>query len=252
VLYFSIIKNPRPSPLLPFALQGISKFAHLVNIDFFRDLLKALKEIVPLDSPSAHDGINMENVPPPIYLCLLCVSTAFDLLSGQGEALNIDLTDFVNHLYTMIPSLGAFPEIDRSPTTSQSDLRTTLEFQSSSDLLFQTLHVIFSPRISASISAPWRSAAFAKRLLTAALHWPSPTAIRAIEFVRRLIVKENKLLSLLSTEDRLAEGIYRPDLDDPQLSQPFGTCFWELHLLEKIHYDTEVRESARKLLLTPT
>jgi len=40
VLYFRILKNPLPTPLLPGALQGISKYAHLVNIDFFKDLMK--------------------------------------------------------------------------------------------------------------------------------------------------------------------------------------------------------------------
>jgi nucleolar complex protein 3 len=88
-------------------------------------------------------------------------------------------------------------------------------------------------------------------LLTAALHWPPSTAIRAIEFVGRLIVRDNKLQALLSTEDRSADGIYRPDLDDPQLSQPFGTSFWELRLLAQTHYDKDVREAARKICTPP-
>ena len=33
-LYFRILKNPRRTLLLAPALRGISKFAHLVNIDF--------------------------------------------------------------------------------------------------------------------------------------------------------------------------------------------------------------------------
>ncbi|KAG8897066.1 hypothetical protein FRB99_008473, partial [Tulasnella sp. 403] len=45
VLYFSIIKNPRPTRLLSGALEGISRYAHLVNIDFFRDLLGVLKSL---------------------------------------------------------------------------------------------------------------------------------------------------------------------------------------------------------------
>jgi nucleolar complex protein 3 len=177
------------------------------------------------------------------------------LLSPQfpGEALNIDLNDFINHLYSIIPSLSASPEVDRSPIEHRSDVTTAFQLQSPSDLLFKILHHVFSPRISASVSPAWRSAAFAKRLLTAALHWPPRSAIRAIEFVARLVVKESRLQGLLSTEDQSADGVYRPDVDDPQLSQPFGTSFWELRLLEKTHYDNEVREAARKLsLFTPT
>ncbi|KAG8977789.1 hypothetical protein FRB90_008681, partial [Tulasnella sp. 427] len=46
VLYFSIIKNPRPTRLLSGALEGISRYAHLVNIDFFRDLLAVLRQLI--------------------------------------------------------------------------------------------------------------------------------------------------------------------------------------------------------------
>jgi hypothetical protein len=72
----------------------------------------------------------------PVYHRLLCISTAFELLSGQGkrvifsplpplktrnitrlnerpgEALNVDLSDFVNHLYAIIPSIGILSETE--------------------------------------------------------------------------------------------------------------------------------------------
>ena len=46
VLYFSILKFPGRSPLLPAALAGISHFAHLINVDFFRDLLLVFKSLI--------------------------------------------------------------------------------------------------------------------------------------------------------------------------------------------------------------
>lgn len=87
VLYFRILKNPHPTCLLPAALQGISKFAHLVNIDFFKDLMQVLKEIMLRVSMEA-DGVDyapskVENVQHQ----LLCIMTAFELLSGQGRNL---------------------------------------------------------------------------------------------------------------------------------------------------------------------
>ena len=93
VLYFSILKNPRPTPLLPAALRGIAKFAHLVNIDFFKDLLQVLKTLMTRDAdgdlvdgdtnapaPGPHDASNIATVQHQ----LLCIVTAFELLSGQG------------------------------------------------------------------------------------------------------------------------------------------------------------------------
>ncbi|KAH7916052.1 nucleolar complex-associated protein-domain-containing protein [Hygrophoropsis aurantiaca] len=250
VLYFRILKATRPTPLLPAALRGISKFAHLVNIDFFKDLMQVLKELIVRESGES-DGSESEssrdNGAVEIQHRLLCIVTAFELLSGQGEALNIDLGDFVNHLYAIIMPVSQLPGIEDTPqSTFHANFRVAKP-PSIADMLFRALNVIFSPRSSGSAALAWRSAAFAKRLLVASLNWPSSTALRALEFVDGLIAKDPKLEALLSTEDRTVDGVYRPEIDDPQLCHPFGTSFWELQLLRQYHYDPLVRESAHKL-----
>jgi nucleolar complex protein 3 len=93
VLYFRILKNPVPTPLLPVALQGISKYAHLVSVDFFRDLMRVLKDLITRVPHTGEDGkgtaspekllgpvVNAENA----HLQLSCIITAYELLSGQG------------------------------------------------------------------------------------------------------------------------------------------------------------------------
>jgi nucleolar complex protein 3 len=119
--------------------------------------------------------------------------------------------------------------------------------QSVADMLFHVLNIVFSPRTSGTASPPWRSAAFAKRLLTASLNWPPATVLRVLDFVEGLIAKDPKLDALLSTEDRTVDGVYRADIDDPQLCNPFGTTFWELQVLQQSHFDARVREAAKKL-----
>ncbi|EMD38522.1 hypothetical protein CERSUDRAFT_73003 [Gelatoporia subvermispora B] len=269
VLYFRILKNPRPTPLLPAALQGISKFSHLVNIDFFKDLLKVLKELMSRESEDDEDNVSQLDQGAPdtrdIQHQLLCIVTAFELLSGQGvdlpaiarypnsflvlpgEALDIDLTDFISHLYAILPSLALMPDLETPPTSAfKSDVRVSKP-QSTADMLFRALQLVFTPRTSASASPPWRSAAFAKRLLTCAMHWAPATAARAMDFVAMLVERDAKLEALLSTEDRSVNGAYRPDLDDPQLSNPFGTSFWELLLLSRTHWVAGVVDHARKV-----
>ncbi|KAI0046095.1 nucleolar complex-associated protein 3 [Auriscalpium vulgare] len=252
VLYFRILKNPTPTPLLPAALLGISKFAHLVSVDFFKDLMKVLKGLVSRDSPGDEDVDDATPSHAPggyddIRHRLSCIVTAFELLSGQGEALNIDLGDFINQLYSIILSLSLMPDIDAPPTvTFKSNIRGPKP-QSTSDLLFRALHLAFSPRSSAGAAPPWRSAAFAKRLLSASLHWPSGAALRALEFVAELMGKDPKLEALLSTEDRTVDGVYRPDVEDPQLCNPFATSAYELRLLETSHLDVKVRRAALSL-----
>ncbi|TFY63968.1 hypothetical protein EVJ58_g2909 [Rhodofomes roseus] len=252
VLYFRLLKNPTPTPLLPAALQGISKFSHLVNIDFFRDLLQVLKGIMSRDPDGTdedarrtdHDTSDSRSA----QYQLLCIVTAFELLSGQGEALDIDLSEFVNRLYAILPSLGLAHDVETVPEVAfKSDVRVSKP-STTADMLFRALDLVFAPRASSSAAPPWRAAAFAKRLLTAALQWPPATAGRAIELVRALVERDSKLEALLSTEDRGGNGVYRPDLDDPQLSNPFGTTFWELHVLARRHWDARVRDQAQKVL----
>lgn len=85
VLYFSILKSTHYTPLLPGALEGISKFAHLVNIDFFKDLLQVLKKLIEDEEDEAEGEGELVS---STHRRLLCIITAFDLLSGQGESLH--------------------------------------------------------------------------------------------------------------------------------------------------------------------
>ncbi|TFK29907.1 nucleolar complex-associated protein 3 [Coprinopsis marcescibilis] len=257
VLYFRILKHPTPSPLLPAALTGISKFAHLVNIDFFKDLLKVLKDLMVLDSTDSEPSEAASgSLGDEKRIChrLLCISTAFELLSGQGEALNIDLSDFITELYAMLLPLSLLPGIDAPyPGLSAPNGRPNSADQSRSiaDLCFNALQVIFSPRSSGTggLGNPtWRAAAFSKRLLIASLHWPPSVALQAISFVKSLIVKHPKLEALLTTEDRTHNGVYRADVDDPQLCHALESSLYELHLLQKVKANPRVGEEARRIL----
>lgn len=269
VLYFRILKAPSWSPLLPAALQGLSRYAHMVNIDFFKDLMQVLKDLlarVP-DNDKTQQSRHVEATEHPlgnqhIRHQLLCIVTAFELLSGQGgtpnllalpsnefiyrnigEALNIDLRDFVNHLYGLILPISLEPDIESiGPSTEGSAMLQ----HTTADLLFRALMHVFPVR-SSKISSPVRTAAFAKRILVASLTLPTAITLRALEFVQGLLVSEPKLQTLLTTEDRTADGFYRPELDDPQLSNPFGTSLWELTHLAETHWDHRVKERARQL-----
>ena len=167
---------------------------------------------------------------------------------STGEALDIDLSDFSNRLYAMLPTLALMPDIETPPSSSSSyQGASTSKPASIADMLFRALHLAFSRR-TAGASPPWRSAAFAKRLIGASLHWPPSTALRAMEFVGTLVERDPKLEALLSTGDRSVNGVYRPDVDDPQLCNAFGTNFWELNTLTQQHWDSRVREAAQRVL----
>ncbi|ORX40518.1 CBF/Mak21 family-domain-containing protein [Kockovaella imperatae] len=236
VLYFSILKHPTPTPLLAPALEGISQFAHHINIDFFKDLLVVLRRLIVDDADDL--AANQR-----VRLRLIAIITAFDLLSGQGEALNIDLTDFVNALFALLRPLALDTGIEDPPDgTVPSRLNA-----STSALMFECIETIFFSRVNKSSMPPWRLAAFAKRLTESALLLPPQSALKALEIVRTMMIKESKLEGMLDTEERMFDGVYKPELDDPQLTNPLATSLWEVEVLAKEHWDRRVRTEASKL-----
>ncbi|CAN7989308.1 unnamed protein product [Ixodes hexagonus] len=79
-----VLQRPVIKPLLGPVLRGLSRFAHLVNLDFLEDLLGALSALL--------DQLGPREVP-------LCLQAAFALLSGQGRALNVDPQRFYLALF---------------------------------------------------------------------------------------------------------------------------------------------------------
>lgn len=63
----------------------VIRYAHLINLDFFGDLLVALKELIT--EAFEDEEIEIENASKrnATREALLCVITAFALLSGQGS-----------------------------------------------------------------------------------------------------------------------------------------------------------------------
>ncbi|KAL9582900.1 MAG: hypothetical protein Q9212_003021, partial [Teloschistes hypoglaucus] len=134
VTYFRILKARTPN-LTGAVLEGLAKFAHLINQDFFGDLLEALKDIIsststssePLSTSPDHDSNpdpeTQDNTPDPhkssLRNSLLATTTAFALLSGQDIArsatsLNLDLTFFTAHTYRSLHAYALNPDIELS------------------------------------------------------------------------------------------------------------------------------------------
>nr|KAG5707619.1 hypothetical protein BaRGS_031001 [Batillaria attramentaria] len=99
LIYFRILKTESKSDLLPTVLEGLAKFSHLINIDFFHDLFAVFNQLIESGELSPRETLH-------------CVQTAFTILSGQGAALNIDPMRFYTHLYIALQQVhaGSTPE----------------------------------------------------------------------------------------------------------------------------------------------
>ncbi|KAJ1948084.1 hypothetical protein IWQ62_006947 [Dispira parvispora] len=259
VTYLRVLKNQGHKRLLPAVLEGLAKFSHLISVDYFNDLLVLLRRIMTGDhvldvggGDGEHnnlDTVGSGSTSPrlPVRLSLLCVVTAFQLLSGQGEALNLDLQAFYTHLYAVIPDLACHPTLEaphQSHATNQAITTQAAGVDSEADLLLKALEILFFKRERVPMD---RAAAFAKRILMTCVHFPPNVTVKCIALVRMLVTKYSRLDQLLSSTETLSSGIYHLELPDPDLCNPFASCMWEIHALLK-HYHPKVREETRALL----
>ena len=70
------------------------RFAHTINVDFFTDLVEVFNNLI------ANDQLDYRQ-------CLYAIQVVLIMLSGQGEALNIDPLHFYSHLYKVLFNLTA-------------------------------------------------------------------------------------------------------------------------------------------------
>ena len=82
--------NPaRGLPLMTPALVGLGKFTHLISVTFMADLMEVFRQLL------AGDALTPEQK-------ARCLLTACEVLSGHGEALQVDTGEFHRQLYAML------------------------------------------------------------------------------------------------------------------------------------------------------
>ncbi|KAJ3126073.1 Nucleolar complex protein 3 [Physocladia obscura] len=253
--YFRILKNAESSPLVPSVLEGLSNFGHLINVDFFADILALLKKLTITQYQSYVDGTSFSSAKTSLH----CIVAALLLLSGQGDAINIDLKDFNMSTYCQMSRLPmSVDSSDAKIVDGADEVRIGVENEkivkrmsdvhsrSEIELVLMGLDLLFCRKKQIQID---RCAAFIKRLATVSLHLKPNAVLACLSLQRALLVKHSKLQQLLDPEERLGTGVYKPFLDDAELCNPFATNLWELSLLMN-HYHPTVRSFSKHVANT--
>ncbi|KAI1212486.1 nucleolar complex-associated protein 3 [Annulohypoxylon truncatum] len=270
--YFRILKLRVPH-LMGAVLEGLSKYAHLINQDFFGDLLEALKDLIRHSEASEDDDVDGQedddtdetaSARNPSREALLCTTTAFALLAGQDAHnaradLHLDLSFFTAHLYqTLFPlclnpdlELGArslhLPDPDQrpSPHTTPTTTKNKVNLQTTTVLLIRCLTAILLPSWNIRSVPPLRLAAFAKQLSTASLHVPEKSAQAILALLSDVAATHGrKIAALWNTEERKGDGTYNPLSESVEASNPFAATVWEGEILRR-HYCPKVREGVK-------
>lgn len=212
-IYFRILKSFPRSNLMGSVLEGLSKFAHVINYSFFSDLISVFQSLLTADFLSHRDS-------------LLVVSTVFTILSGQGESLNIDPASFYTHLYN-----NMF-QIDIISTHEDLPLAT----KAMADMLIRRKKRVSKARVLA----------FAKRLSTLSLQVLHHGTIACLGLLRQLVNTHSCALQLLDSQHEVGSGIFDPSIGDPEHCSASNTTSWELAFLIN-HYHAPTSRMAQHI-----
>uniref|UniRef100_A0A2Y9D417 NOC3-like protein n=1 Tax=Pediculus humanus subsp. corporis TaxID=121224 RepID=A0A2Y9D417_PEDHC len=209
-IYFRILKENSSSKLLKGALEGVAKFAHCINVEFYQDL------IIVLDQLIQNENLNYQE-----RLC--CVWTVFTVLYYQGATIYIDPVRFYSHFYTNI--------LEVNSGINHSDLPVILK---------TTNFILLKRRQHLSLQ---RLLAFTKRLTTLALQVLPNGSLAVLSLIGNILQVNSSTDILLELESAQGQGIYFPEMEEPEYCNAFATSLWELLLLQK-HYHPSVRDFA--------
>lgn len=265
-IYFRILKLRVPNLMGP-VLEGLAKYAHLINQDFFGDLLEALKELIGHADQSEleDDDAEVDNDEDEKTTrdaqreALLCTVTAFALLEGQDASkaaatLHLDLSFFIKQLYRCLYPLSVNPDIEFNPNKSlrlpDPNMPDHSNYRSRNKVNFQTptvllLRCISSTLLSRAHGTPpsVRLGSFTKRLMTTSLQVPEKSAIATLALLNQVAKHHARRISpLWHSEERKGDGVFNPFAQDVEATNVFAGTVWEGELLRH-HYCPQVRDA---------
>ena len=272
VTYFRILKAKTPG-LMGAVLEGLSKYTHLINQDFFGDILEALKDLIgepllTLNNSEEEDASSDSVLASSSSLrpSLLCITTAFTLLAHQDISLNassaalaLDLSFFTTHLYRILHVICLDPDLEvssKTPKLPDPDRACTEEAKPQVNtstmpvLLLRSLNAVLTPRLT----PPLKVAAFTKNLLTSTLQLPEKSSVAFLVLMQQVLkVHAPELKGMWDTDERKGDGAFDALNADIEGSNPFASSVWEGELL-KLHFSPKVKEatgSMERLLKEP-
>ncbi|XP_045779458.1 nucleolar complex protein 3 homolog isoform X1 [Maniola jurtina] len=212
-IYFRLLKTAPRSRLLAAALNGLAKFTHVINLEYYSDLVAILSRLLK-DELIGHRER------------LLCVRTVLAVLSGAGDVLNVDPVHFHNHLYanTLHVHAGA----------THGDASIIVE-------------AIWALCGRARRVSPAVLRAFSKRLVTVALQLQHNGALAALALLHHLTQHSKAVSSLFETDETVGSGRFDPTLPSPEHCNAHAASAYEACVLRS-HYHPTVRSAAAALL----
>ncbi|XP_017782223.1 PREDICTED: nucleolar complex protein 3 homolog [Nicrophorus vespilloides] len=209
-IYFRILKSSNNTKVLGACLEGLAKFAHCINLEFYVDIVNVLDKLLKEDWLGYRENLN-------------CVRTVFSILGGQGEILNMDPTRFYKYFYQDL----------LCTTAGRTHNNMEIVFSALAEALLNRRKKITNKRLIG----------FVKRVTTLALQLLHNGSIGALSFVKTAFQLNSATDILLDLDNSVGDGKFDPHLEEPEYSGAANTALYELTLLAK-HYHPIVAKYA--------
>ncbi|XP_044010019.1 nucleolar complex protein 3 homolog, partial [Aphidius gifuensis] len=212
-IYFRILKQAPNSQVLSVCLEGLAKFAHCINLEFYQDLVNVINTLMEEKNLGLREQLH-------------CIQTVFTILSGQGSALNIDPYRFYVHLYKNLLSINA--------GKNQQDCLIIIKI---------LIQVLINRRKKITQN---RLIAFIKRIATMSLQLQHHGSLGLLGIIKIIMHLTKSIEGLLDTDANSGDGFYQPELDEPECCNAYCTSLWELVALQR-HYHSVVQKISRNI-----
>ena len=157
---------------------------------------------------------------------LHCIQTVFSILSGQGEAINVDPTRFYTNLYKGLLTTHA----------SKNHPNFLILLKTLNDALIKRRKKITNKR----------TLSFVKRLATLSLQLLHNGSLGSLSVIKNVMQLNRSIDVLLDMDTSFGDGKFQPELDDPEYTNAASTALYELVLLSK-HYHPVVGKYAKNI-----
>ncbi|XP_057663387.1 nucleolar complex protein 3 homolog [Diorhabda carinulata] len=213
-IYFRILKNSNNTKTLGVCLEGLAKYAHCINLEFYVDIVNVLDNLLKEDWLGYREHLH-------------CIQTVFAILGGQGEALNLDPLRFYNGLYKELLNINV---------SSKNSENILILIRTLSEALIKRRKKITNKRILG----------FIKRLSQLCLQLAHDGTLGCLGIIKSLIQLSRSTDILLDLDPTTGEGKYNPEIDDPEYSNAWSSALYELLYLTR-HYHPIVGKFARNI-----
>ncbi|PJF17206.1 hypothetical protein PSACC_03004 [Paramicrosporidium saccamoebae] len=198
-IYFGVLKHAPEPELLPPILAGLARHSHRIGVEYFVDLLQALKRLM-------EDHTNLDVIP-----ALHCILTVDRIYSINENLAAMDLKFFYNALFRQIGKLCCPLDWDLVQKPLQG-----------------CISALFHPK---RIIPTIRVAAFVQRMADVSLvflntNQPGP-AVFMVDNIKSILTHHNRARGILD-RDPFGQGAYMPSCEDPDLCNPQSRSLYDI------------------------